>query len=132
MTLLIGCLVIAMLFPLLSKAPLAIAQQRMGRYDNNYPREQQAKLTGFGARALAGHQNSFEALILFAPAILLAITTNNTHQYVVQLAITYIICRFAYHVFYLTNWGLLRSLVWIIAIVCNFLIAWECLINASQ
>ena len=127
MTILISCLIITMLLPILSKAPLAYAQQKSGGYDNNYPRDQQAKLQGFGARALAGHQNAFEALAMFAPAILLAIATNNTHQYVTILAITFVAARFAYHVFYLLNWGLLRSLVWTIATASSFLIAFECL-----
>lgn len=63
MTILIICLFIAMVLPIVAKIPVAIAMNNAGGYDNNHPRAQQAKLTGFGARALAAHQNAFESLI---------------------------------------------------------------------
>ena len=44
--------------PILFKAPLAFAMNKLGGYDNRHPRAQQAQLKGFGARALAVHQNS--------------------------------------------------------------------------
>ena len=56
MNILIICLFIAMLLPYLAKMPVAVAMAKLGGYDNAHPRAQQAKLTGFGARALAGHQ----------------------------------------------------------------------------
>ena len=65
MTILIVCLFIACLLPYLAKIPTAIAMKNQpGGYDNNHPRAQQAMLTGFGARAVAAHQNSFESLII--------------------------------------------------------------------
>ncbi len=128
MTLLITCLFIALLLPYMVKLPLAYAMHQQGGYDNNHPRAQQAKLTGFGARALAAHQNSFEAVIIFAPAILLAIATQNTSELIQQLAVTHVIARILYIVFYLTNLGVLRSLVWFIATGSAFIMIWQCLI----
>ena len=66
MEVIIICAFIAVLLPYLAKAPLAIAMHKESKYDNNYPRTQQSNLTGFGARALAAHENSFESLISYA------------------------------------------------------------------
>lgn len=68
-----ACLLFAALMLVLTKAPVAWAQQRTGRYDNHDPRAQQRELTGFGARALAAHQNTIEAFPLFAAGVLVSL-----------------------------------------------------------
>ena len=78
MTTLIICLFIAALLPFIAKIPVAIAMHKLNGYNNNHPRAQQAELTGFGARALAAHQNAFESLAIFAPSILLAISDRKS------------------------------------------------------
>jgi uncharacterized MAPEG superfamily protein len=127
MTILIWCLFAATLLPYLAKAPVAIAMSKLGGYDNNHPRAQQTQLTGFGARALAAHQNAFESLIIFIPAVLLAIATNTITDSITVLAITHVIARVAYNIFYLLNIGLIRSIVWGIATVSSFAIIWQCI-----
>ena len=127
MTTLIICLFIALLLPLLAKGPVAYAMAKQGGYNNNHPREQQSKLTGFGARALAAHQNAFESLILFAPALLLAIATFNDNKVILQLAVTHILARIVYNLLYLANFGTIRSLVWAIATFCSFAIIYQCI-----
>ncbi|MGI2177559.1 MAPEG family protein [Shewanella frigidimarina] len=110
------CLLIAMLLPYAAKVPLAMAMVKLGRYDNDHPRAQQAQLTGFGARALAGHQNAFESLIVFGIAVLTALITNNVTDVVALLAIVHVVARLVYHALYLLNFGTLRSLSWFVAI----------------
>ncbi|QBG37202.1 MAPEG family protein [Litorilituus sediminis] len=127
MTTLIVCLFIAALLPYLAKVPVAYAMQKAGGYDNNHPRAQQNALTGFGARALAAHQNAFESLIIFAPAILLAITTNTTGDTIVNLAIVHVIARILFNVLYLYNISTLRSLVWSVATIASFSIIYLCI-----
>lgn len=127
MTILIWCLFIAALLPLLAKGPVAYAMNKLGGYNNNHPREQQSKLTGFGARSLAAHQNAFESLIMFAPAVLLAIATNHTGDNIVLLAIVHVCARIAYNIFYLMDIDKLRSLVWFVATICSFTIIWQCI-----
>ncbi len=127
MTILIVCLFIALFLPYLAKGPVAFAMAKLGGYNNSHPREQQSKLTGFGARALAAHQNAFESLIIFAPAILLAVATFNTSDLVINLAITHVVARFAYNILYLANVGTLRSIVWAIATICSFAIVYQCI-----
>lgn len=116
MTILLICLFIAMMLPYLAKVPVAMAMAKLGGYDNAHPRAQQAKLTGFGARAIAGHQNAFESLLVFGIAVLTAIVTNNVTDLVAILAIVHVVARVIYHALYLLNYGTLRSLSWFVAI----------------
>jgi len=127
MTTLIWCLFIAALLPLLAKGPVAYAMNKLGGYNNNHPREQQSKLTGFGARALAAHQNAFESLMIFAPAVLLAIATQHTDKNIMLLAIVHVCARIAYNILYLMNIDKLRTLVWSVATISSFSIIWQCI-----
>ena len=127
MTTLIICLFIAALLPFIAKIPVAIAMHRLGGYNNKHPRAQQAKLTGFGARALAAHQNAFESLIIFAPAVLLAIATQNTGVFIEQLAITHVAARVLFNIAYLANVGLIRTLIWVVGILSSFTIIYQCI-----
>lgn len=127
MTTLIWCLFIATLLPLLAKGPVAHAMNKLGGYNNNHPREQQSKLTGFGARALAAHQNAFESLIIFAPAVLLAIATQHTGTNITVFAIIHVGARILYNILYLINIDKLRTLVWGIATLSSFAIIWQCI-----
>jgi len=127
MTILIICLFIALLLPLLAKGPVAYAMAKRGGYNNHHPREQQSQLTGFGARALAAHQNAFESVILFAPAVLLALLTKNTDFFVITLAIVHVMARVLFNIFYLLNISTLRSIVWAIATFCSFAIIFQCI-----
>jgi len=125
MTILIWCLFIAAILPYLAKGPVAYAMNKLGGYDNSHPREQQSKLTGFGARALAAHQNSFESLIVFAAAILCALATKTTTELVQNLAMIHIVARIAYVLLYLFNINIIRSLVWFVGLGTSLAIIWQ-------
>jgi uncharacterized MAPEG superfamily protein len=127
MTVLLLCLFVMVLLPFLSKIPMAIAMSRLGGYDNNYPREQAAKLDGFGARAVGAHQNSFEALSIFATVVLAAMATNHTGFFIQILAVFYVVTRLVYHVLYLMNFASMRSLVWAIGYLCCLIILGTCI-----
>ncbi|MBL4941651.1 MAG: MAPEG family protein [Colwellia sp.] len=124
---LIWCLFIAALLPYIAKIPVAYAMNKLDGYDNSHPREQQSRLTGFGARALAAHQNAFESLLIFAPAVLLAIATQNIGENIVLLSIVHVCARVLYNILYLMNIGTLRSLVWFVATISSFTIIWQCI-----
>lgn len=119
MTTLLICLYIAALLPFLSKIPLGIAMKNTGHYDNAHPREQHKQLTGFGARALGAHQNSYEALSLFGIAVLAVIATHHVTWWAEVYAIGFVVARIAYHIIYLANLSTLRSLVWFIGFYCS-------------
>lgn len=127
MSTVITCLFIAAILPYLSKAPLAYAMNQLGGYDNNNPRTQQSKLEGFGARASAAHQNSFEALLVFSTAAITAIATNNVTAMTENLAIAFVIARVVYHVLYLLDLAVFRSLVWFVGLISSLTILWTCI-----
>ncbi|MDT8439203.1 MAG: MAPEG family protein [Wenzhouxiangellaceae bacterium] len=107
------CLLFAALMVLITKVPVAMAQAReSGGYDNRHPRAQQARLEGFGARALAAHQNMIEAFPMFAAGLLAALWAGAEMQWVTGLAVVFIAARIAYTVFYLGNFHVLRSFSW--------------------
>lgn len=100
--------------PILFKAPLALAMNKLGGYDNRHPRAQQAQLKGFGARALAVHQNSFEALLMFAPGAIVALTIAQPSNLANTLAMTFVGSRMLYAVCYWCDIHVLRSSAWAI------------------
>jgi len=116
------CVLISALLIYVARMPVAKAMKEQGGYNNHAPREQQAQLTGFGARAVAAHQNSFEAFILFAVGVLMAHTTQTAGWLIDLLAIIFVISRVIYLLCY---WGDLpwqRSLVWFVGFVCSLLL----------
>jgi len=113
MTVPIICLIVSALMILVTKAPVALAQSREGRgYDNRNPRVQQARLTGFGARALAAHQNMIEAFPVFAAGLLLALVAGAQGQWVGILSIAFVAARVVYSICYWVDIHMLRSLSW--------------------
>lgn len=115
MTVALWCLFAAALLHSVSKFPLGAAQARDGGgYDNNNPREQQARLTGWGARARAAHYNQIESFPLFAAGVLVATVAAPKTGAIDVLALSYIGARVLYMVFYLQDIGAARSLVWMV------------------
>jgi len=113
MTIPILCLIFSALMILFTKVPVAMAQAREGRgYDNRYPRDQQAGLSGFGARALAAHHNMIEAFPVFAVGLLLAMVAGVGGQWVSILSLVFVIARVAYSLCYWADLHVLRSLSW--------------------
>ncbi|AVJ55552.1 hypothetical protein C5610_04070 [Idiomarina sp. OT37-5b] len=130
MNVLLWCLLIAGLLPILAKAPVVYFQNRDRGYDNKHPRAQQQRLTGIGARAVAGHYNAYEAFPLYAAAVLATIATDQVSERAIQLAVAFIVLRVAYHVLYLLNADKLRSLVWFFALLCPVLMLAQLAIKA--
>ena len=107
------CLFFAALLLVLTKVPVFIAMSREDKgYDNAHPRDQQASLTGWGARAMAAHSNMFEAFPLFAAAVLVVHVTGTVGMLANWLAGAFIVARIVYTFLYLVDRSTLRSLVW--------------------
>lgn len=128
MNILIFCLLIAAIIPYLAKIPVVMAMQKSaGGYNNNYPREQASSLQGFGARAYAAHQNSFESLLVFATGVITALATGHVNTFTKTLAVIYIISRIVYHILYLKDIAGLRTLTWSVGLLCSLFILGSCL-----
>ncbi|MCH8538183.1 MAG: MAPEG family protein, partial [Alkalimonas sp.] len=81
------------------------------------PREQQAALHGFGQRANAAHYNSFEALIIFACAVLAVAISGTVDGMTEILAWLFVLSRLGYLLCYWFDWASLRSMVWMVGMV---------------
>ncbi len=116
MTIANWCVLAACLLPpgtiALAKASLFRAADRSQRYDNNHPREWEARLTGWHQRANAAQMNGFEALPLFIAAVILAQQAQANQATIDTLAMSFIGIRIVYIAVYLLNFGILRSVVW--------------------
>ncbi|WP_317930693.1 MAPEG family protein [Halioxenophilus sp. WMMB6] len=120
MALIIASVIVAALLPLLAKAPMGYAQSKMaGGYDNHNPREQQKALTGLGLRALAAHNNAFEAFPPFAAGVLLALWGEAPLFTMQILCGVHIVARVGHALFYFADVPPLRSLCWAIGMVAS-------------
>ena len=115
------CVFLSFIFIYASKVPVAVAMaQTKNGYNNRVPRSQQANLKGWGARALAGHNNSFESFVGFSAAMLFTHLSDVDARLMADLGLVYIASRFFYHALYILDWHLARSLVWSIGwgVIC--------------
>ncbi len=110
------CMAAAFALTYLTKLPLTIAMAKEGEsgYDNHNPREQQARLTGWGYRSLAAHQNSFEVTPVFAAAVIAAYLFQADAYWSALWASIFLASRILYIVLYIKDFPLMRSTVWTI------------------
>ena len=110
MTIALWCLLVAVILPYIW-LPVAFGERakQFGNVDNKQPRSQVAKLEGKGARAYAAHQNAFEALAVFAPAVLTAAVAKADPMLSGALAVTWVVCRFLHGVLYIADIDKARS-----------------------
>ncbi len=113
MTIALWCLMVAALLPI---ACAGIAKWGFQGFDNNRPREWLARQQGWRARAHAAQQNSWEALSIFAAAVLTAEVVGAPQGRVDALALGFVVARFAYIACYLADRASLRSLVWLLGL----------------
>ena len=83
------------------------------------PRAMFDRLPEWGKRANWAHLNSFEALVLFAPAVLLCLIGKVDSTAAIAAAWIYPGFRLAYIAAYVANLPPLRSLCWAGAMVCT-------------
>lgn len=129
-TLLIS-LFIATILPIIAKAPLAYAMFKDRGYNNRYPRSQQAGLTGFGARAKAAHENSFEALLMFSPGVLAVLALDVATEWTQYCAIAFIFARIMYLIMYWIDVHIARSLFWGVGFFASLAILWDAMVQVA-
>lgn len=117
MSAIIYCLLASIALIYLARLPLAWAMQQEGQgYDNALPRQQQARLSGFGARALAAHQNSIEAFPVFAVGVLIALQVEVEQALILRLCLLHLACRLLFLLCYWLDWASARSAVWVLGL----------------
>lgn len=88
--------------------------RQFGRFDNHYPRLQQAQMTGIGARVLGAQKNAWEALIFYAVMCLLVFAATADPAEFSYAAGLFLLSRIAHPVFYILDMHSYRSLVFMI------------------
>ena len=86
--------------------------------DNKAPRPWLDTLTGYRQRAHWAQQNAFEAFPMFAAGVIIAHLAGAEQATINGLAIAWVCLRLAYGVVYLANVGVLRTVVWALALLC--------------
>lgn len=97
---------------------IAKKSARFRAKDNQNPRAFLEKSTGLASRANAAQQNSFESLPLFIASILMAEYMVVPQSLVMTFGIAYLVFRVIYGICYLANWSTLRSIVWLLSLLC--------------
>lgn len=90
--------------------------------DNQDPRAFLAATQGLAARAHAAQQNSFESLPLFIASILVAEYMVLPQIIVMTFGIAYLVLRVIYGLCYLANWATLRSIIWLLSLLCPIIL----------
>lgn len=125
MTTPLWCLVVVAILPLVI-APIGgyFRFQQFKGLDNKHPRQQQAKMEGIGARAMAAQQNAWEALPFFTAAVVVSHLTQANPSTAANLSIGFLAARILHPILYLANIDTLRSLVWMVGVVCGLGLFW--------
>ena len=122
MTTPLRCLVFVAILPyLLGFLGGYFRMRQFGGIDNKHPRLQQAKMEGIGARAVAAHQNAWEALGFFTAAVAVLSIANPTAAQgpaAANLSFGFLATRIAHPILYLANLDVLRSAVFLVGIAC--------------
>lgn len=125
MTTPLWCLVVVAILPYVL-APIGgyFRMRQLGSLDNKHPRLQQAKLEGIGARAMAAQQNAWEALPFFTAGVVVSHLTQADPGTASNLSIGFVATRVLHPILYLANIDTLRSLVFLVGVVCVFGLFW--------
>lgn len=113
------CIAVAIVLVYVPFLVVAFARVNLGTEALATPRAMVDKLPVYAQRATWAHQNSFEALMIFAPAALMAYMTGVSSTLAIFAGLTFLVARLFYSVFYILNVPLLRSLMFAIATLCS-------------
>lgn len=119
MTVPFWCLFVAALIPILIAFTGGYFKaQQFDSVDNNNPRAQSAQLTGTGARVVAAQSNAWEALAVFAPAVLVNHLASGDPGTAATMSCVWVAARVVHAGAYLADVAPVRSLAFLVATVC--------------
>ena len=105
------CIVVSLFIPMVSAA---YAKFSVKGYDNRTPREFMEGLKGRAKRAHHAQNNFYETFPAFAVGVVAAHQLNVPVATVDTLAVTYVIARIGYAIFYIIDNHILRTTTWMI------------------
>ena len=119
MTVAFYCLFAGLFLPYVWATTSAVARgKQLGHVDNKHPRQQQAQLSGWGARANAAQMNAFEALAVFGPTVIATQVAGADPVWCGRLAVGWLAARSLHGVAYVANIDKLRSGLFMLALGC--------------
>lgn len=119
------CVLLASLMPYVITLIAKVGGARSGlKYDNRDPRGFLAQLQGWPQRAHSAQQNSWEALPVFAAAVLMASYAGVAEELLRLWALVFVAARVVYVLCYLFNLASLRSLVWAVGLFSCLRLMW--------
>jgi len=89
-------------------------------YDNHAPRAQLDAMPLDRKRAYWAQLNGFEAFPPFAAGVIIAHLAGGPQRWIDTLAVTFVLLRVAYTLFYIHDQPTARSLVWCAGVLCVF------------
>ncbi len=119
MTVPFWCLFVGCLLPFVwafSRIPFL---GELGGPDNKEPRAQAARLTGKGGRIVAAQANAWEALAIFAPAVLVNHLVGASPGSATVLSVLWVVARVLHGVFYTTDLDKGRSAAFLVGLGCT-------------
>jgi uncharacterized MAPEG superfamily protein len=129
MTIPFWCLLVAALIPyILAGVGAAQKARQFDSLDIHHPRDQDAKLTGMGARAVAAQKNAWEAFAVFSAAVLVAHAAGAAPGTSATAAVAFIAFRALHAIAYLRDVATLRSVafgggfaccIWLFVLAAN-------------
>ena len=117
MTIADWCLLGAVLLYLLTVAPVKALRHR--EFNNARPRDPSFYAGPLSERALGAHLNGIEVFPFFAVAVVLSELRHAPQTLVDELALAFLLLRFAYVLAYLGNRPTLRTILWNLGFLAN-------------
>jgi uncharacterized MAPEG superfamily protein len=100
---------------------IVVVYARLGvGFDMAAPRAQFDQLPDYGKRATWAHQNSWEALIIFSAAALMAYATGQSSDLARWATIAWVPARVLFSLAYIFNVPPLRSFMFGVGSICSF------------
>lgn len=109
------CIFVAMLMPIIWAG---VAKAGAKDFNNARPRDYLAGLQGWRKRANWAQANSYESFPAFAAGVIIAHLTGAAQPSIDMLALSYVLARILYGIFYITDRAALRSLAWVASLGC--------------
>lgn len=117
MTIAYWCVLAAIVLPYVATIWAKASAGNFTPQDNHDPRTFLASVQGVSKRADNAQKNGFEITPAFAAAVIIAHLAGGAEQGLLdQLAMAFVISRVLYTLCYITDWALLRSLVWFVGV----------------
>ena len=120
MTVPFWCLLIAVVLPyVISGGGAVLRKKQLGTLDNEEPRTQAMELRGEAARAYAAQHNAWEALSVFAAAVLVNHFAGGAPGLSATAAIVWVVARLLHPIMYVRNLATLRSLCFLVGLLSS-------------